>query len=147
GGKASPVGQQPAHECPRLSGLPELRPVVDHRRVEVQLAALRQQMGANGTDPFARRVHQSQRVPVPFTPGRDISDAAPDIDILAALHIQAERRPHITMQREVSGEGLSDAFVSGLDLSLDVHRSWVLSYRRCRAATPFTEATRSLREG
>src|SRR5438128_701479 len=90
-----------------LAGSTELRPVLDHRSVQIELAALCQQMGADRGSAFGRGGDQRDGVLVPWTVRLAIGDAAPQVDDGTAVHVDAARRAHLARAAfEVPAEDL-----------------------------------------
>ena len=118
-GQPGPVRQQPADRDVRLPLSGELRPVPGRRLVEVQFAALREQVRARRRGGLGGRVHQLQRVspPRPARPG--VGQAAPQVDDLAAVAVDADRRAHVAVTLEVFPEHIPDPLEAGRHITLD----------------------------
>ncbi len=88
------MAQQPAHRHLALARGRELGPVLGHRGVDVELAPLGQQVGAQGGGALGRAEHQLERVVGVGRHGRGVGDAAPQVDDLAPVDVDgADRRP------------------------------------------------------
>ena len=87
----------------------EFGPVLDHGGVEIQLAALRQQMGTDRSSAFRRGCDQRDGVLVPRTVRLAIGKAAPQVDDRAAAYVDAACRTDLAgVSLEVRPEGIGD---------------------------------------
>src|SRR5215217_9328605 len=75
-----------------LASSAELRPVLDHRGVQLELATLYQQMGADGRSALGRGGDQSEGVLIPGAVRLTSGEAAPQVDDGTAVHVDAARR-------------------------------------------------------
>ena len=124
GGQTGLVAEQPAHGDVALALGPEVGPVLDDRRVEVELAALGKEVGAHCGGALRRGEHELKGVLVPGSVRLVVGDTAPEVDDLLAAHVQADGGTDITVGVEVGGERLSDPLVTRCDLSGDLgHRT------------------------
>ena len=139
-GQPGPVRQQPADRDVRLPLGGELRPVPGRRPVEVQFAALREQVRARRRGGLGGRVHQLQRVPRP-RPGRPgVGQAAPQVDHLAAVAVDADRRAHVAVVLEVAPEHIPDPLEARRHIALDYDHDTDLTtpHRETRCQLPTT---------
>jgi hypothetical protein len=120
-GQAGPVTEQVAQGQAALPLGAELRPVVGHRRVEVQHAALDQQVCADGGHALGGRVDERQRVLGPRTPIPGVGHAAPQVDDLLSADVDGDRRPHVAVLVEVRGERLPHPLEASRHRTLHVH--------------------------
>jgi len=100
-----------------LSG--ELRPVPGRGPVQVQVAALREQVRARRRGGLGGRVHQLQRVCPPRPAGPGVGQAAPQIDDLTAVAVDAYRRAHVAVALEVVPEYIPDPLEARRHIALD----------------------------
>ena len=87
--------------------------------VQIQLAALGEQVRARRRGGLGGRIHQLQRVPRPRTAGPGVGQAAPQVDHLAAVAVDADRRPHIAVALEVVPERVPDPFEAWRHITVD----------------------------
>ena len=132
----------------------ELGPVLGHRRVDVEVAALGEQVGARGGGALGGGEHQLEAVLGVGRAGVAVGDAAPQVDDLAAADVHGGGRAHLAVLLEVGAERVRHAFEPGLDRA---HRSpschppgprvgtGVAVAARERATSGELEARRSLR--
>jgi hypothetical protein len=136
-GQPGPVRQQPADRDVRLPLSGELRPVPGHWPVEVQLAALREQVRAGRRGGLGGRVHQLQGVPRPRPARPGVGQAAPQVDDLAAVAVDADRRAHVAVAFEVVPEHIPDPLEARGHIALDYDHDTDLT-------TPHRETRRQL---
>ncbi len=117
--QAGLVGQQPAHRDVRLAVRGELRPVLRHRRVQVQRTALGQHVRSGRGRPLGRRVDELQRVPRPRPTGLGVGNATPQVHHRSAVLVHAHRRADVPVFGEVRCERLTHRFEPSGDLTLD----------------------------
>src|SRR5690606_9601503 len=103
----------------RLAVRSELRPVLRHRRVQVQRAALGQHVRRGRGRTLGRRVDQLQRVPRPRTTGFGVGDAAPQVHHRPAVPVYAHRCADVAVPGEVRRERFTHRFESGCHLTVD----------------------------
>jgi hypothetical protein len=122
GGQPRLVGEQPLHRDVLLAGLPELGPVLHHRRVDVEQAALGEQVRADRSGALGAGEDDLQRVVVVRRAGV-VARPAPDVDDLPAVDVERVARALFAVLDEVVGEGVAHALVPGLDgpIDLDAH--------------------------
>jgi hypothetical protein len=89
--QAGLVRKQPAHRDVFLTRRAELGPVRDHRRVEIQLAALHQHVGADRAGTLRRRRHSRDRVLLPRPTRLTVRETTPHIDDRTPVHIDTAR--------------------------------------------------------
>jgi hypothetical protein len=82
---------------------------------------LHQQVRTGGGRTLRCREHELQRRFVVGLLRGLVGDTAPQVDDLAALDVQTEARPHVTVLFEVAHERVADTFESGLDDPIHVH--------------------------
>ena len=119
GGEAGLMREQEEYGDIALSRLRELGPVGGHRRVEVELAPLGQQVGAGRGGTLGGGEDQLEGVLVVGSGPLAVKGAAVDVDHLVAAYVQAEGRPHLAPDLEVVGEGVPHPFEAGLDVPAD----------------------------
>ncbi|CAM5620399.1 hypothetical protein STENM327S_04618 [Streptomyces tendae] len=102
-----PVVQHMPDQHPLLAVRLELRPVLAHRRVQVQLPAPVQQQRYGGGDALGRRADHLRGAPAPrFGAGRvvDVPGAAPQVDDLAPVPVDGDGRAPLAERGEVPYE-------------------------------------------
>ena len=114
------VAQQVAHRDPFLAGLRELGPVARDRKVDVELAALGEQVHARRGRAFRAREDELQRVGAVEGAGVAVGDAAPHVDDLGAVDVERVARAHLAVLLEVAGERVADGLVPRLDGAADL---------------------------
>ena len=100
-------------------GSAELRPVLDHRGVQIELAALGKQVGADRGSAFGRGCDEGDGVFAPRTVRLAIGESAPQIDDGATTYVDAARRADLAgVPFEVRTEGIGYPPPAFLDMSL-----------------------------
>ena len=117
------VGQQPAHGNVLLAAGSELRPVLGHRGVEVEFAALGQQVGADRGRPLGAREHHDDAVLGPRPTGLHVRHTAPEIDHLLATVVKAERGADFAVLLEVRRESVPNPLEAGSHFAVDLARA------------------------
>jgi hypothetical protein len=137
--QAGLVGEQPAHRDLLLARSAELRPVLDHPSVEIEFAALRQQMCADRSSAFGRGCGQGHGVFAPRSVRFAIDEAAPQVDHGATAHVDAARCADLAgVAVEVRPERIGHLPPAVLDVS----PHWCPACRNQHAAPPFRENLR-----
>jgi hypothetical protein len=137
--QAGLVEEQPAHRDLLLARSAELRPVLDHPSVEIELAALRQQMCADRSSAFGRGCGQGHGVFAPRSVRFAIDEAAPQVDHGATAHVDAARCADLAgVAVEVRPERIGHLPPAVLDVS----PHWCPACRNQHAAPPFRENLR-----
>lgn len=113
------VGQQPAHRDVRLAVRGELRPVLRHRRVQVQRPALGQHVCRGRGRPLGRRVDELQGVRCPRPTGFGVGDASPQVHHRSAMLVHAHCCADVPVLGEVRRECLTYQFEPSRDLTVD----------------------------
>src|SRR4029453_12112455 len=109
-----------AHRDLILAGGAELGPVPDHWGVEIEFAALGEQMGADRGCAFGGRCDLDDRVFVPRTVRVAIGESAPQVDDRAAVRIDADGGANLAgVAIEVRSKRVSDLSPAVLDVPLD----------------------------
>ena len=142
------MAEQPADGDGLLAGGGELGPVGGDGLVEVELAALDEQMGDGGDDALGRREHELQPVRVVGTGALGVGAARPQVDHPLAVVVHGDRRADLAVLVEVADEGVADAFEPGGDGPVDLDAHAVLpSARRCRRRRASEEPNPASRGG
>src|SRR5580704_3906549 len=102
----------------------ELRPQLDDRRIEVELAVACQHMGAERRGALGAGEHDAHRVLGPGRTGLGIGDPAPQIDDRLAAHGQADRSADLAVAVEVLLEGFGHALEARLAESVGHRAAW-----------------------
>src|SRR5207248_9652354 len=110
--------------------LRKLWPVLRDRCIEIEVAALGEQVGADGSRALRRRVDELERVLAPRRACVDVGDTAPDVDDRATVDVRCERRADFAVLLEVLRECLPHALEPRFDVTL------YLSSHRRRSALP-----------
>jgi hypothetical protein len=126
------VGEEPADRDALLAVGRELRPVGGDGRVEVELAALGQQVGAGGDDALGRGVDDLQGVALPGAAGPRVGDAAPQVDDLPAVQVDADRRAHLLVAGQIRRERRAYSVESRCGGPADFGHASSPSVRSCR---------------
>src|SRR5262245_9929673 len=113
------MGQEMAHQKPRLAGLRELGPVVRDRRLEVEQARVDQTQRAHGANRLADRIQVDDRVAPPRPGPRAVGEAAPEVDDGRTVDVDRERRADFDPRGERVGERLAYAPEGSLTVTLD----------------------------
>src|SRR6266550_2071770 len=116
--KPSAVAEQPSHRDLVLALCPELRPVFDDGRVEVELALLRQDVPGNRNHTLGRRHDHLQGVCRVRLRGSWAGHAALEIDDGSAIEIHAAGGTNIAESLEVSRESIAYRLETGLHETL-----------------------------
>jgi hypothetical protein len=104
--------------------------------VDVELAPVGEQEGGEGGHGLGRRVDVDQGVGLPGPgPGR-IGEAAPDVDHERPVHRGGQGGADIEAVLQVAGEGLADAFETGITGPLHVHSHDISPLAASKAAFP-----------
>ena len=103
-GEPGAVAHQVPHLHGLLAGLRELRPVLRHRRAEVQLAAVCQQQGGQRRHGLGGGIDVDDGVLLPRLAFGGVAAAGPDIDGELAFHREGEGGAHVSMFGEVAVE-------------------------------------------
>jgi hypothetical protein len=101
---AAGVRQDVADKDPLFAGLREFRPVVGDGRVEVDLAAIDENVHAQCAHAFRERVHDDDGVFFPRHSARDVFVSAPKIDDFLAVLVDADRCADFTAAPEIIGK-------------------------------------------
>src|SRR5262249_16094723 len=99
--------------------------VLDHRSVQIELAALGQQMRADRRGAFGRGCDLDDRVLVPGSVRLAIGETTPQVDDATAIHVNAAGGTTLartcrgsTLGLEVAPNGVGDLTPAVLDMSL-----------------------------
>ena len=103
-GEPGAVAHQVPHLHGRLAGLRELRPVLRHRRPEIQLAAVCQQQGGQRRHGLGGGIDVDDGVFQPRLALGGVAAAGPEIDGELAFHCEGEGGAHVSMFGEVALE-------------------------------------------
>src|SRR5262249_821445 len=119
--QAGLVREQPAHGDTLLARLAELGPIRNHRRLQVELAALHQDVRADRKSAFRGGGDIHDRVLLPLPVRLAFGETAPNVDNRAPAHIDAARCAEFAgAPFEVLAEGVADSPPPLLDVSLNV---------------------------
>ena len=113
------VRQQPAHRNVFLAVGRELRPVLRDRRVDVEVATLREHRREDRGHPLRRREAQDDGVLLPRATGLSVGDAAPQVDHRLAVLVHGHRRAVFLTLVEVGAERVRHLLPPCLDRSVD----------------------------
>ncbi len=102
-----------------LAGLAEFRPVPGHRCVQVDLAAIGQQVHAGAGEALGAGEDTGQRVFGPGPRGGRIGPAAPQVDDQIALHPHRDRGADLAAFGEVLPEGVANLVKAGSARAVD----------------------------
>ena len=132
-----------AHRDILLAGGGELRPVQGDRRVEVELAALDQEVGADRGRPFRARGHQYHAVFGPRPTALLVCHTAPEIHHLPAAVIRTAGSADLSVVLEIGRKSVLDpletrghftVYLTHVHFLLQVPRNGRVSPRGLRAA-------------
>ena len=115
-----------------LAGLAELRPVFGHRCVQVDLAAVGQQMHAGARQSLGTGEDARQGVFLPGPLPGGVGPAAPQIDDQVAFHPHRYRGTDLAAFDEVLLEGVANRGKAGSAYSVDGHFRPVAQPSSCR---------------
>ena len=119
GGQPRAMAQEPAHRDVLLAGLGELGPVAGHRRVQVELAALGQHVGAERDHALGGRGHADDRVRGPRAGAGRVGMAAPAVHHPHPVEVHADGGARVAALGEVPEELLADRGEAGLAVPVD----------------------------
>src|SRR3569833_2076473 len=111
----SPTRKQPAHTRPALSVLAELRPVRDDRRIEVEGAALGEQVCADGRCAFRGGERKHHRVLAPWALAARVGDPTPDVEDRTPVEVDTARGAELVLVLEIRGERGGHRLPTGSD--------------------------------
>ena len=106
------VREQHPHGDRVLAVLGELGPVGRDGRVEVEVAARHEHVGAQRRRTFGARPNDTNRVVFPGAPGRGVGDATPQVDNRLTVDRDAHRRTDLAALGEVAVELVADGLES-----------------------------------
>src|SRR5262249_13781233 len=110
---------QHAHGDPLLAGGRELPPVARYRGVEIEQAAVGEQVRAERGHRLRGREHVDDRVALPESPAGGVDVTAPEVDDHQAGDRGRERRPDLATGREAGGERITYRREPGIALAVD----------------------------
>src|SRR5712691_5336680 len=105
----------------RLASLRERRPVLSHRRVQIQESPRGEDMGTKGGCAFGTRKKQTDRIRRPRRAGIGAGRASPEVHDGLTAHGDAHRGADLAAFMEIALELLPDGVKFCLTRSLDVH--------------------------
>ena len=123
------VAQQVAHRDLPLARSRELRPVLRHRLVDVELALLDQAMGADRRHALGRGIDVDDRVLLPGAGPRLVSEASPQLHHGLAVEVDRNPSSQLAMLLEVAHKRLAHSRKTLVALTLHLDR-------RCHIESP-----------
>ena len=108
--QSRPMAHHLAHGDFSLACLGELRPIIGHGLVELQLAPVDQHVRAQRDEPFGGRPDIHDGICLPRTTAGFFSPAAPEIHQILPVANDRHRSPHFVAFFKVLGKSLSDSF-------------------------------------
>jgi hypothetical protein len=135
-GKAGGMGHELGDGDGGLPVRRELGPVLRHGSIDVELTPVRQEEGGEGGHGLGRRVDVDQGVLLPGPGLGRVGEAAPDVDHELAVNSGGEGRADVEAVFQVAGEGLPDAFETGITGPLHFHSHDVSPCAASQAAFP-----------
>ena len=119
------MAEQPAHRHVLLAGLAELGPVGGDRGVEVEQAAVGEDVGAHGRGALGGREDQLQRVLGVRRVGGRVGHAAGEVDLQVAADVQREPCADVAVVGEVGQERVPHPLEPIGHEAVDLHaRTW-----------------------
>ena len=134
-GQAGLVAQEPPDRDGALAGRLELRPVLSNRCVDVEVAALGEEVGAGCGGALGGGEHELQRVFGVRGAGLAIRQPAPEVDDLATAHVHGRRGADLAVLLEVGAERLGHPLEPGLDRAPDLRHAVPPRGRSAQAGT------------
>jgi hypothetical protein len=120
-GQSRAMTQQIIYRNFVLARLRELRPVLRHRRVEIQHPLIDQPMRTNGRKPLGRRVHVDERIARPRLGLRLVGMTTPKIDDGLSIKSSSNSRPNLDPVIKAIRKNFPDARESRIATTLNPH--------------------------